>query len=142
MVEALSSPGIECPMNLGETGSKVSIAATAVICPSSSSACYRARAAVDCLRKYSLNVCIHWQQQDLGSHDESSALRFAPFAILFAASPIAFGLQRGTSIRQALQPRGLGSSHHGCSLSSTLAGARAGQMHQTVERNTADAMDA
>lgn len=61
-------------------------AAIAVIQTVPSKAHYRAGAAADGLRKHSLNVCIHWQQQALSSHDESSALGFAPFAIRFTAS--------------------------------------------------------
>ena len=61
-------------------------AAIAAIQTAPSKAHYRARAAAGGLRKHSLNVCIHWQQQALSSHDESSALGFAPFAIRFTAS--------------------------------------------------------
>lgn len=60
-------------------------AAIAVIQTVPSKAHYRARAAVGGLIKHSLNVCIHWQQA-LSSHDDSSALGFAPFDIRFTAS--------------------------------------------------------
>lgn len=73
-------------------------AAIAVIQNVPSKAHYRTRAAAGGLRRHSLNVCIHWQQQALSSHDESSALGFAPLAIRFTASCIAFGRQRGSSI--------------------------------------------
>lgn len=75
-------------------------AAIAVIQPVPYKAHYRARATAGGLKKHSLNVCIHWQQQALSSHDELSALGFAPFAIRFAASRISFGRQRGSSIRE------------------------------------------
>ena len=78
----------------------VGSAAIAVIQTMLSKAHYRARAAAGGLRKHSPNVCIHWQRQALSSHDESSALGFAPFAIRFTASRIAFGRQRGSSIRE------------------------------------------
>ena len=72
----------------------------AVIQTVPSKAHYRTRAAAGGLRKHSPNVCIHWQQQALSSHDKSSALGFAPFAIRFTASRIAFWRQRGSSIRE------------------------------------------
>ena len=72
-------------------GYDVRFAAIAVIQTVPSKAHYRTRAAAGGLRKHSLNVCIHWQQQALSSHDDSSALGFAPFAIRFTASASRLG---------------------------------------------------
>lgn len=66
-------------------------AAIGVIQTVPSKAHYRARAAAGGLGKHSPNVCIHWKQQPLNSHDESRVLDFAPFAMRFTASRIAFG---------------------------------------------------